>query len=92
MKPVAIGALSLLILGASSWLLLNGEPVNTPHSVEVASLKPAVTSTTAGLVREDSTSGVETSEAIKLRQRIGDLKVELVDLIDERSSAVQYSV
>lgn len=41
----------------------------------------------AGLVTEDATSGVETSEVIKLRQRIGDLKVELKELIAERSSA-----
>ncbi|MFT4825700.1 MAG: hypothetical protein ACJASY_003561 [Halioglobus sp.] len=87
LKPVGIGALSLLFIGAVSWLLLDREPVNTSHSVEVKSLKSAVTSTTAGLVGKDSTSGVETSKVIKLRQRIGDLKVELKELVAERSSA-----
>ena len=87
LKPAAIGALSLLVIGASSWLLLNREPVNTPHRAEGISLKPAGISMAAGLVTENATSGVETNEVIKLRQRIGDLKVELKELIAERSSA-----
>ena len=87
MKPVAIGALSLLVIGASSWLLLDREPVNKPDSADLTILKSAGTSATAELIREDSIPGAETSEVIKLRQSIDELTVELKQIVDERSNA-----
>lgn len=87
MKPVVIGALSLLIIGASSWLLLEREPVNKPHSTDVTIAKSAGTSATVELTREDSIPSAVTSDVIKLRQSIDELTVELKQIVDERSNA-----
>ena len=84
MKPVAIGALSVLIIGASGWLMLNREPAS---SADATSFKPAASSTTANLGGQDSTPDFEASQVIKLRQRIDDLTVELEAVVDKRSSA-----
>lgn len=99
MKPAAIGAISLLVIGASSWFMLNREPVITTHSTDVTTSVPGATSTTisttisttaAELVGEGAAQGGETSVVVQLRQRIDVLTLARQELVAERSSAEAF--
>ncbi len=87
MKPIAVIALSLLVIGGLGWWLLGGEPATTPQRTDVLLEPSATDSQETELAAEKPAVGVESASVTAARQRIEDATLALQVVVAERKSA-----
>jgi hypothetical protein len=87
MKPVAIGAASLLLIGVASWLLLGDEPQSTPESASAAAPGPGSAAAVSKPTIVDLEPADKPGDVAYLRKRIKNLQSTLRDVVTQRASA-----
>lgn len=87
LKLLVFGALTLVLVGASSWFLAVREPASKAQNAGLQAPSPPFIPSAAELSRKDAKLGAEPRKVIVLLQRVDQLQDALKTVVADRSSA-----